>query len=80
VDARSRLSALSAWAALFFLVLGFETPSVRWGLLPALMALGVFNAGLYRFFWRQSGPGFAVGAAVTLDKSWRYERPTVRIA
>jgi len=63
VDARSRLSALSAWAALFFLVLGFGSSSVWWGLLPALTALGVLNAGLYRFFWRQGGPGFAVGAA-----------------
>ncbi len=63
VDARSRLSALSAWAALFFLVLGFGSPSVWWGLLPASTALGVMNADLYRFFWRQGGPGFAVGAA-----------------
>jgi GT2 family glycosyltransferase len=63
VDARSRLSAFSAWAALFFLVLGFGSPSVWWGLLPAITALGVLNAGLYRFFGRQGGPGFAAGAA-----------------
>ena len=63
VDTKSRLSALSVWAALFFLVLGFWSPSAWWGLLPAIAALGVLNAGLYRFFWRQGGPGFAVGAA-----------------
>lgn len=63
LDARSRLSALSACAALLFLVLGFGSSSAWWGLLPALTALGVLNADLYRFFWRQGGPGFAVGAA-----------------
>ena len=63
VDARSRLSAVWAWAALFFLVLGFWLPSVWWGLLPALTALAVINADLYRFFWRHGGPGFTVGAA-----------------
>jgi GT2 family glycosyltransferase len=63
VDARSRLSALWAWAALFFLVLGFASPSVWWGLALALTALGVINVDLYRFFWRQGGPGFAAGAA-----------------
>jgi GT2 family glycosyltransferase len=63
VDTKSRLSALSAWAALFFLVLGFGSSSAWWGLLPAITALGVLNADLYRFFWRQGGPGFAAGAA-----------------
>lgn len=63
VDARSRLSAVSAWAALFFLGLGFASPSAWWGLLPALTVLGVLNAGLYRFFWCQGGPGFTMGAA-----------------
>jgi GT2 family glycosyltransferase len=65
VDTRSRLSALAAWAALFFLVLGlgFGSTSAWWGLGPALMALGALNADLYRFFWRQGGPGFALGAA-----------------
>jgi len=63
VDVKSRLSALSVWAALFFLVLGFWSASAWWGLLPALTTLGVLNAHLYRFFWRQGGPGFAAGAA-----------------
>jgi GT2 family glycosyltransferase len=63
VDAKSRLSALWAWAALFFLVLGFGSPPAWWGLLPAVLALGLTNADLYRFFWRQGGPGFAVGAS-----------------
>lgn len=63
VDVKSRLSALSVWAALFFLVLGFWSSPAWWGLLAAITALGVLNAGLYRFFWRQGGPGFAVGAA-----------------
>ena len=61
VDNKSRLSALSAWAALFFLGLGFASPSAWWGLLPALTALGVLNAGLYRFFWRQGGHGLCGG-------------------
>ena len=62
VDARSRLSAFWAWAAMFFLALGFWSPSVWWGLVPSLTALGMINFDLYRFFWRQGGPGFAVGA------------------
>ena len=63
VDTRSRLSAFWAWAALFLLVLGFWSPSVWWGLVPSLTALGLINVDLYRFFWRQGGPGFAVRAA-----------------
>jgi hypothetical protein len=62
VDAGSRLSAFLAWAALFFLVLGFWTPPLWWGLLSSLLGLGVINAGLYGFFWRRGGAGFAVGA------------------
>ena len=62
VDVKSRLSALSAWAALCFLVLGFGSSWAWWGLLPAITALGLLNADLYGFFWRQGGPGFAVGA------------------
>jgi GT2 family glycosyltransferase len=62
VDASSRLSALLAWAALFFLVLGFWTPSLWSGLLSSLLGLVVINAGLYRFFGRQGGAGFAAGA------------------
>jgi hypothetical protein len=57
------LEALAAWAAVFFLVLGFASPSVWWGLLPAITAMGMLNAGLYRFFGRQGGVGFAAGAA-----------------
>jgi GT2 family glycosyltransferase len=62
LDTRSRLSALAAWAAVAFLVLGFWSPWAWIGMLLGMAALGVLNADLYRFLARQGGMGFAVGA------------------
>jgi GT2 family glycosyltransferase len=62
LDTRSRLSALAAWAAVAFLVLGFWSPWAWIGMLLGMVALGVLNADLYRFLARQGGMGFAVGA------------------
>jgi hypothetical protein len=62
LDVRSRLSALTAWAALVSLALGFWSPWAWIGMLLGLVALGALNANLYRFFARQGGMGFAVGA------------------
>ena len=61
--AGSRLSALAAWAALICLALGFWSPWLWAGALPAVALLGALNAGLYRFFARQGGVRFALGAA-----------------
>jgi GT2 family glycosyltransferase len=63
LDAGSRLSALSAWAALICAAFGLWSPWLWIGALPALALLGALNAGLYRFFARQGGIGFALGAA-----------------
>jgi GT2 family glycosyltransferase len=62
LDVRSRLSALTAWATLVSLALGFWSPWAWIGMLLGLVALGALNADLYRFFARQGGMGFAVGA------------------
>jgi len=62
LDVRSRLSALAAWAALGSLALGFWSPWAYVGMLLGVVALGVLNADLYRFFARKGGLGFAVGA------------------
>ncbi len=62
LDARSRLSALTMWIALVCLVLGSWSPWAWMGVLLALVALGMLNAGLYRFFARKGGLVFAAGA------------------
>jgi glycosyltransferase involved in cell wall biosynthesis len=62
LNARSRLSALDAWATVAGLVLGFW---LHWAWPGALLAgVGVIalNADLYRFFLRRGGIGFAAGA------------------
>jgi GT2 family glycosyltransferase len=63
LDAKSRLSALAAWAALICLAIGLWSPRLWVGALLAVALLGGLNAGLYRFFARQGGIGFALGAA-----------------
>jgi glycosyltransferase involved in cell wall biosynthesis len=63
LDIGSRLSAMTAWVALTFLALGFWFPWAWIGTLLAIVTLGTLNADLYRFFARQGGMGFAVGAA-----------------
>jgi hypothetical protein len=63
LDAKSRLSALAAWAALTCLALGFWSPRLWVGALLAVTLLGGLNADLYRFFARRGGLGFALGAA-----------------
>jgi len=60
---RSRLSAVTAWAAATSLALGLRWPWVLVATLISLMAVVVLNADLYRFFHRQGGFGFAIGAA-----------------
>jgi GT2 family glycosyltransferase len=63
LDLASRLSALAAWGTVAFWLLGFWR---AWLWIPALltaMSLVVLNADLYRFFARQGGVAFAVGAA-----------------
>ena len=63
LDVSSRLSAAIAWATVAFLVLGFWWPWMGVGAALALAIVGTLNAGLYRFFVRQGGLGFALGAA-----------------
>ena len=63
LDATTRLSALLAWVALISLALGFWSPWLWTGGLLAAALLGALNADLYRFFARQGGISFALGAA-----------------
>jgi GT2 family glycosyltransferase len=63
LDATNRLSALLAWVALISLTLGFWSPRLWAGGLLAVALLGTLNADLYRFFARQGGISFALGAA-----------------
>ena len=62
VSAESRLSALAAWTAAGCLALAFWMPWAWIGLPLAAAAMGALNAELYRFFARQGGWGFALGA------------------
>ncbi len=63
LDLRSRLSAILAWLLIFSVAAALWSPY----LLPlvALTALGLaaLNAGLYRFFIRQGGLRFGLGAS-----------------
>lgn len=59
---KSRLSAVLAWLFLVLLVLGILNPLVWIGAPAALLAVVGLNADLYRFFYRQGGLGFALGA------------------
>jgi GT2 family glycosyltransferase len=59
----SRVSALAAWAAVAFCVLGFWRSWLWIAALLMLAPLMALNADLYRFFARQGGAAFAVGAA-----------------
>jgi GT2 family glycosyltransferase len=63
LDVRSRLSAITAWAAVTTFAIGLQWPWVLVGTLLSLMAVVALNADLYRFFQRQGGFGFAIGAA-----------------
>jgi GT2 family glycosyltransferase len=63
LDAKSRLSALAVWAVLVCLALGLWSRWLWGGALLAAALVGGLNAGLYRFFARQGGIGFALGAA-----------------
>lgn len=65
LDIRSRLSALSTWVAVVFLMLGIATSSVGLsiGALLGVGVLGALNADLYRLFARKGGAWFAAGAA-----------------
>ena len=63
LDIGSRLSAVASWTALAFLVTGFCWPWMGVGAALALATVGALNADLYRFFARQGGLGFALGAA-----------------
>jgi glycosyltransferase involved in cell wall biosynthesis len=62
LSVRSRLSALSAWAALAFLCLGFWSAYAWIGFLAAAATLGGLNINLYRFFARKGGVGFTLAA------------------
>lgn len=63
LDKRHRGSALAAWAAVVFFLGGCRSPLWWLGLIPVGAALWALNADLYRFFRRQGGGSFAVGAA-----------------
>jgi GT2 family glycosyltransferase len=63
LDERSRISALAAWSAPACLGLGIWSSWGLVGMLLAMALLGVLNADLYRFFRRQGGMPFALGAA-----------------
>ena len=62
LDLGSRVSAVAAWWGLLCLVGGFWVPWLWIGLLPSLTLLVGVNRGLYRFFVRRGGWGFALGA------------------
>ncbi|NIN66824.1 MAG: glycosyltransferase [Anaerolineae bacterium] len=63
LDLRSRLSAFAVWVALVSLLLGLRWHWAWAGTLFGVAIVGALNADLYRFFWRQGGGWFAVGAA-----------------
>lgn len=63
VDVRGRWSALAVWAALTCLLAAAWRPWALVGTLLSLAMVAIVNADLYRFFWRQGGGLFAVGAA-----------------
>jgi GT2 family glycosyltransferase/4-amino-4-deoxy-L-arabinose transferase-like glycosyltransferase len=65
LDIRSRLSALSVWAAVVFLMLGIATSSIGFfvGALLGVGVVGALNGALYRLFTRKGGVRFAAGAA-----------------
>jgi hypothetical protein len=63
LNTRSRLSAIVAWMALAFLVLALWWPWALLGTLLSMAVVAILNADLYRFFRRQGGVWFAVGAA-----------------
>ncbi len=72
----SRLSALAAWALIASLALGAWSPGAWLGLLPALGTLWACNAGLFRFFRRRGGWGFAAGAAALHGVYFLYSSAT----
>lgn len=63
LDLGNRVSAVAAWWGLLCLIGGFWAPWLWTGLLPSLTLLAGVNRGLYRFFLRRGGWGFALGAA-----------------
>ncbi|MDH4208596.1 MAG: glycosyltransferase, partial [Anaerolineae bacterium] len=63
LNPRSRLSAVVAWAAVAFLALVLRWPWAVVGTFLSVVVVAVLNADLYRFFHRQGGFWFAIGAA-----------------
>jgi glycosyltransferase involved in cell wall biosynthesis len=62
LETRSRWSALAAWAIVLAFVLGWLWQPAWFGGALALIALLALNRDLYRFFARQGGNGFGLGA------------------
>ncbi|MGE5264017.1 MAG: glycosyltransferase family 2 protein [Acidobacteriota bacterium] len=62
LDARSRMSALTAWLLVACALAGLWFPWAWIGALASVFLLVFLNADLYRFFARRGGLGFAVGA------------------
>ena len=63
LDRASRLSAVAAWLLVLCLFAGIVVPWAWLGVPPALGVLLACNAGLLRFFRRERGPAFALGAS-----------------
>jgi hypothetical protein len=62
LNIRSRWSALAMWSAVVLLVVTWWWPWAVVAALVCLITVGVLNADLYRFFWRQGGRLFGVVA------------------
>jgi hypothetical protein len=62
LDAKSRLSAVAAWALLASLALGFFSPWLWLGALAAGVALLALNVGFYRLVAQRAGLGQVPGA------------------
>jgi glycosyltransferase involved in cell wall biosynthesis len=60
--AKSRVSAIAAWALMTCLVLGLWHPPIWWAASFMIGLLFTLNYNLYRLFARQEGLGFALGA------------------
>jgi GT2 family glycosyltransferase len=69
VDVASRLSAVLAWGSVVFGVAGFWSAWCWIGSVAALLAVGVLNRRLYRFFAGRGTPLFAAGA---IGLHWLY--------
>ncbi len=63
LDLRSRWSAVAVWLAFVFLLAVWWSPWAGLGTALSLTVMGLLNADLYRFFWKQGGVFFGMAAA-----------------